>query len=213
MLRSQRVEVVLILALATSAAAASPPPSGPAAAIARRVQERHHNIRDLKARFTQTYDSSLLGRQVVERGTLSLKRPDRMLWEYESPEKKVFVSNGRKSYFYVPADRQVVVHESQGEKGVALDLLSGRSDLLAEFDVSPVEGSPTRIRLVPRAANAEVRQIVLEADATGRIEWLELVDLQGSRSSFRLEGVKENVGLSDQLFEFKIPRGVEVVTG
>jgi outer membrane lipoprotein carrier protein len=196
-----------------STAKGAPAPDPAAAAIARRIQERHHNIRDLKARFTQTYDSSLLGRQVVERGTLSLKRPDRMLWEYQEPEKKLFVSDGHKSYFYVPEDRQVVVHESAGDKGVALDLLSGRSDLLAQFDVSPVEGSPRRIRLVPRSANAEVREVVVEADATGRIEWLELIDLQGSRSSFRFEGIKENVGLSDRLFEFQIPRGVEVVTG
>jgi outer membrane lipoprotein carrier protein len=209
------VQVALFLVLtAVSTPAATPSDAARnALALAQKVQAHHAQVRDMQARFVQTYSSGLLGREVVEQGSMSIKRPHRMLWKYEKPEQKVFVSDGKTSYFYVPADRQVIVRDATGERGVALQILSGRSDLLAEFQALAVEGADDRVRLVPRQESAEVREVVIEADAAGRIRWIEIVDLQGNRSTFRFEDVKENKGLPDRLFEFKIPRGVEVVTG
>ena len=167
----------------------------------------------MKARFVQTYASSMLGREVVERGTLALKPPGRMRWEYEQPEKKLFVSNGKSAYFYVPEDKQVITFDATGDRGVAVQLLSGRSDLLTEFQVFAVPGVPNQLRLVPKDKEAEIREAVIEAEASGRIRRLEILDLQGNRSEYRFENVQENVGLSDSLFEFKVPKGVEVVAG
>ena len=214
MLTSPAVEVALILVLTAVAAAPPAPSAEQALTVARRVQEHHRNVRDMKGHFVQTYASGLLGRELVERGTLAIKRPDRMLWEYKEPEKKTFVSDGRKTYFYVPSDKQVVVRDaSESTSDVALKLLSGRGDLLAEFQVFAVPGAPDRVRLTPRGEATEVREVVIEADTNGRIVGLELVDLQGNRSRFRFDDVHENLGLSDSLFEFKVPHGVEVVTG
>lgn len=205
------MEVALLLALTTLAGSAAAPDVSPAVALTRRIQERHHALTDMKARFVQTYSSAMLGRRVVERGTVALKRPGRMRWEYDQPEKKLFVSDGKKSYFYVPADRQVIVHETSGERGVALQLLAGRSDLLTEFQAMPAPDGA--VRLVPKSSDAEVQEAVVEADASGRIRRLEIIDLQGNRSEFRFDEVKENVGLSDRLFQFEIPKGVEVIGG
>jgi outer membrane lipoprotein-sorting protein len=69
------------------------------------------------------------------------------------------------------------------------------------------------VRLVPRTNDPETREVVVTADAGGRIVSLEITDTQGNRSSFRFEDLQENVGLADKLFEFKIPHGVEVVAG
>ena len=207
------MEVALALALTTLAATAAPADPSPAVALTQKIQERHQTLRDMKARFVQTYSSAMLGRKVVERGTLAIKRPGRMRWEYEQPEKKLFVSDGKKAYFYVPSDRQVMVHETTGDRGVALQLLAGRSDLLSEFDAHPVASNPRQVRLVPKSQEAEVQEAVVEADATGRIQRLQILDPQGNRSEFVFDDVKENLGLSDGLFQFEIPKGVEVVTG
>jgi outer membrane lipoprotein carrier protein len=201
------------LALNAAPAATVSPSAATAVALARKVQAHHGQVKDLKARFVQTYASGLLGRQVVERGTVAIKRPDRMLWKYEKPEPKTFVSDGKTSYFYVPTDRQVIVHSATGDRGVALQLLSGRSDLLEQFQIFAVPDAADRLRLVPRAPDPDTREILLRADETGRIVALDIEDLQGNRSSFRFEDVRENVGLADAMFEFKIPPGVEVVTG
>jgi outer membrane lipoprotein carrier protein len=190
-------------------------PPASAEPLARRIEERHQGFADLTARFTQTYRSGLLGREVLERGVLSLKRPGRMRWEYREPERKLFVLNGKTSYFYVPADRQVIVREETDVRSLTSLLLAGRGDILARFAVTVEAETATgaRLRLVPRDADPEVRQALLDVDASARIRALEFQDAQGNRSQFAFDDIRENVGLSDRMFEFEIPKGVEVITG
>jgi outer membrane lipoprotein carrier protein len=203
-----------ILALALGAAPA-PAANAAAEALARRIEERQRNIQDLQGRFTQTYRSGVLGRDVVERGTVSIKRPGRMRWEYRDPEAKTFVSDGKSFYFYVPADKQVIVRDQADSRGVTAMLLSGRVEILNQFDVG-LEASPgggARLRLSPRKPDGEVDRIYLDVDATDRIRTIEILDPQGNRSRFDFQDLRENVGLPDRLFHFEVPRGVEVVTG
>jgi outer membrane lipoprotein carrier protein len=189
---------------------------GPAQALARRIELRHQRVSDLTARFVQTYRSGLLSQEVVERGVVSLKRPGRMLWEYRDPEKKTFVSDGKTFYFYVPADRQVIVREQAGERGLPALLLSGREDLLRDFDAS-LEAPPApgmqRLRLTPKKADPEVERVFLDVDQGDRIRAVRVRDVQGNESRFEFDGIRENVGLPDKLFRFEVPQGVEVVAG
>lgn len=182
----------------------------------RRVEARHRTLRDLTADFVQTYRSGLLGRQITERGTVSLRPPGRMRWDYRSPEKKTFVSDGRTFYFYVPADRQVITRPQDDQRGLPAQLLAGRTDVLAQFTAHDGEGAPDglrRVKLVPRKADGEVEWAAIDVDADARIRGIVVVDAQGNRSQFRFENVKENVGLRDDLFRFVAPRGVEIVAG
>jgi outer membrane lipoprotein carrier protein len=183
--------------------------------LARRVEARHRTVRDMTARFVQTYRSGLVGRELVESGTLALKRPGRMRWEYRAPERKTFVSDGQAYYFYVPADRQVIVRSQAGDRSVTTLLLTGQADILAEFtvDLEAPAGAGQRLRLTPRRPDAEVDEVVLEIDARDRIQAIKVRDAQGSESRFQFEEIRENVGLQDKLFHFEMPKGVEVVRG
>ncbi len=190
-------------------------PPTPAEALARRVEEKHRTLRDLTATFVQTYRSGMLGRAVVERGSLALKPPGRMRWEYRDPEKKTFVSDGHTFYFYVPADRQVIVRQQADSRGLPALLLSGRGEILALLEVSeePADGGLRRLRLVPRTPDPEIDHVLLDVDDAARIRAIALTDAQGNRSEFAFDRFRENVGLDDSLFRFQVPRGVEVVSG
>jgi len=204
-----------LLAASMGAAAASPDPAS-AEDLVRRLERRNGEVADLTARFTQTYRSGAMGRTLVETGTVSLKRPGRMRWEYESPEKKTFVADGTRFYFYVPADRQVIVSEQDTERSLAARLLSGKGGLLEEFDVSldePVDEGVLRVKLVPRREQPDVERAFLDVEPSGRIRSILLDDVQGNRTRFRFEGLRENTGLADRLFRFEVPAGVEVVRG
>jgi outer membrane lipoprotein carrier protein len=212
--------VELPTALALTGALLAPPAPGAtraeAEALARRVEERHRTVTDLTARFVQTYRSGLIGREIVEKGVVSIKRPGRMLWEYREPEKKTFVADGKTFFFYVPADRQVIVRPQARDKSLPALLLSGQSDVLGEFDVSLDPAAPAglrRLRLVPRKPDPEVEWVTLDVDGADRIRAIAVVDVQGNRSRFEFDGIKENVGLKDRLFDFRPPAGVEVVRG
>ena len=187
-----------------------------AGSLIRRVEERHARTVDLVARFTQSYRSGMLAREVVERGIVSIKRPGRMRWEYKDPEAKLFISDGKTFYFYVPADRQVVVSEQDAERSLAARLLSGRGGLLDEFSASldePLEEGVLRVKLVPRREQRDVERAFVDVEPSGRIRSILLEDVQGNRTRFRFEGVRENTGLRDGLFRFDVPPGVEVIRG
>ena len=196
--------------------APAPAAQTPAEDLARRVEARHRTLVDLTADFVQTYRSGMLGRGIVEKGSLSLKPPGRMRWEYRDPEKKTFVSDGKTFYFYVPADRQVIVRSQSDSRGIPALLMSGRGEILAHFAVTE-EDAPRagirRLRLVPRESDPEIDHVLLDVDDSARIRGISVLDAQGNRSQFAFERVKENVGLGDALFRFEVPRGVEVVSG
>jgi outer membrane lipoprotein carrier protein len=208
--KAAAVAAALFAAAAFSAAAASPED------VARSVEARLRQPSGLRARFVQSYRSGMLGREVQERGILSLKRPGRMRWDYESPEKKTFVSDGSTFYFYVPADRQVIVREQKDATGVAGLLLSGQGGLVEPFVPSVVPDAPAglvRLRLVPRKPDPEIEELQLDVDPAFRVRAIEVLDPSGNRSRFEFDDLKENVGLKDDLFRFQVPRGVEVISG
>jgi outer membrane lipoprotein carrier protein len=181
-----------------------------------RAQGRHRSVSDLTARFVQTYRSGVMGRELKETGNVWLKRPGRMLWKYEEPEKKTFLSDGQRYWFYVPADRQVVVREQAGDKSLPTLLLAQDADLTAQFSETLVGGAPAgrhRLELVPKKPDPEVQRVLLEIDDAGRILVIEILDAQANRSRFTFDAIRENVGVPDKLFRFEAPRGVEVVTG
>jgi len=215
------VELVAALGVTAVLLASTPVPASVATldragALARRIEQRHQRVTDLTARFVQTYRSGMLAQEVVEKGVVKLKRPGRMLWEYNDPEKKTFVSDGKTFYFYVPADRQVIVRDQAGQRGIPALLLSGREDLLEEFDAT-LEAPPApgmqRLRLTPKKADPEVERVFLDVDEGDRIRAVRVRDAQGNESRFEFDGIRENVGLPDRLFRFEVPRGVEVIAG
>ena len=130
-------------------APAQPDASDPAA-LARAVQARYDRVRDFTADFTHTYTGGVLKKQVVERGTIQVKKPGRMRWRYTNPEEKLFVSDGRQIYSYVPADRQVIVSPMPAEDRAttAALFLTGKGDLARDFTAKPASvpaGAPPRL--------------------------------------------------------------------
>ena len=187
-----------------------------AESLLHRIELRNARTSDLVARFSQSYRSGILGREITERGVVSIKRPGRMRWEYKDPERKLFISDGRTFYFYVPADRQVILSEQDQQRSLAARLLSGKDGLGDEFAVSldePLEDGVVRLKLVPRHEQADVERAFVDVELSGRIRSILLDDLQGNRTRFRFDELRENVGLKDSLFRFEIPKGVEVIRG
>ena len=204
--------------LATVAGTAMPA-SPSAEALARRVDARQKGVRDLTARFVQSYRSGILGREVVERGTLSIKKPGRMRWLYSGKERKEFVSDGAKIYSYLPTDKQVIVSPMPAaEQTTPALFLAGRGNIVRDFtatlaELPGAEPGLVGLKLVPKKTDPELDWLIVGVDpATFQIRQLVATDRQGGRSTFSFSNLKENRNLSDKLFAFQIPRGVDVIT-
>ena len=215
----------LLLGVAAIAAAipgsAAHPAQAPAPAdLARLIQQKYGTVRDLSASFEHRYRGGVLRKEAVERGTVQIKKPSRMRWVYESPERKIFVADGTRIYSYIPEDRQVIVAPvpAEDEATTPALFLSGHGNLERDFVASfPAAADLTpgtwSLKLVPHRREAEYDWIVLVVDrGTYRLRRLITADAQGGESAFTFSNVRENVGVPDSAFRFTIPRGVDVVT-
>lgn len=203
------------MAVLTQAGPSTAPPSVPdPQSVLQDFDARSRTIRDFTANFTQTYRSGALGRAIVESGTVKVKRPSRMLFDYSKPDRKLFVADGDNYYFYVPKDKQVMIQNQRGDKRATARILAeGR--LLDHFQCVGEEQDALgrKLILVPRNdKDAEVTRIAVVLDAQLRLRALEIRDAEGSTSRMVFDGFKENVGLTDSQFRFDVPKGVEVIS-
>jgi outer membrane lipoprotein carrier protein len=199
--------------------AATQAPDQQAAALARTIQERYQLVRDFSADFVHAYKGGVLGKQVTERGTVLISKPGRMRWTYTAPEKKVFVSDGRQLYSYIPEDKQVIISRVPGddEAGSASLFLAGKGNVTRDFTPSLVTlpNAPPgtqALKLVPKNHEQDYEWLVLVVDKdTLRLRLLVTADQQGGESTFIFSNLKENVGVPEKAFTFEIPRGVDVI--
>src|SRR5438552_3756907 len=95
-----RLAIVLLVAPCLTAAG----PTVDLKALTSAVDAHYNHLHSLEAEFTELYRGS--GMERTETGTLWLKKPGKMRWDYRSPRAKLFVSNGKDVWFYVPDDQQ-----------------------------------------------------------------------------------------------------------
>jgi outer membrane lipoprotein carrier protein len=207
----------LVLTLAVVGAAAAPPTP---AELAATLQKKYDGVKDFSADFVHAYEGGVLRKQITERGKLQVKKPGKMRWEYTFPEEKLFVSDGVKMYSYIKQDKQVIVSDipAADQATTPTLFLAGKGSLTRDFTPSLVDapaGSPPGsqgLKLVPKARQREYDWLTLVVDPVSlAIRGLVTVDAQGGTSRFSFTNLKENVGMADKAFEFKMPRGVDVV--
>jgi outer membrane lipoprotein carrier protein len=193
--------------------------------IAQAVDEHYNHLHTLQAQFTEVYHGS--GMERTESGTLwlakgGLKKPGKMRWEYRSPRDKLFVSDGRDAWFYVPDDRQARKTEARklDDLRSPLAFLLGKSRLEKELqglslapDVPPLAAGDVVLRGVPQALADRVSEILVEVTPEHQIVRIVIDEVDGSSTEYRFSDQKENVAIPAGKFEFKPPAGTETVEG
>jgi outer membrane lipoprotein carrier protein len=188
--------------------------------LARAVDEHYNHLRSLQADFTEIYRGD--GAERVESGTLWLKKPRKMRWEYRSPKEKLFVSDGKQVWFYLPAERQARKTDLKKLEDVRspLAFLLGKTKLENELrglskvvDQAPADAGNTLVRGVPQSMAERVSEVQLEITPSDQIVRILMTEADGATTEFRFADLKENLSLSDGRFQFTPPPGVETVEG
>ena len=209
---------LVVLGLATVIASAKPAPD--VHATARAVDERYNHLHSLQADFTEIYRGA--GMERTESGTLWLKKPGKMRWEYRSPRDKLFLSDGKDAWFYVPGARQVqrTAVKKLDDLRSPLAFLLGKTRLEKELqglslapDVAPLATGDSVLRGVPKSLADRVSQVLLEITPERWISKILIEEVDGSVTEYRFTNQRENVTVPDQKFQFSVPDGVEVIDG
>src|SRR5580704_4732287 len=210
----------LLLVVIASAAVANDVHS-----IAAAVDEHYNHLRSLQAEFTEVYRGA--GMERTESGTVwlakgGLKKPGKMRWEYRSPREKLFVSDGKDAWFYVPGDRQARKTEARKLDDIRspLAFLLGKSKLEKELrglsmapDITPLAAGDVVLRGVPQAMADRVSEILVEITPEHRIARIMINEVDGSTTEYRFSDQKENAAIPDGKFKFSPPAGTETVQG
>jgi chaperone LolA len=183
------------------------------------LQRKYSRMQGLAADFVQVY-SGADGRVIRETGQLLLKRPAKARWEYASPERKLFVSDGRDVFFYVYGERNATrspIKETTDPQIPFLFLL-GRGNLRRDFSRIEIAAAESAIgagvqvlRLFPRRAPEEFKQLLVEVStASFEVRRMVIFERTGARMDFLLSNIRENYVAPDSQFQFVTPPGVIV---
>ena len=187
--------------------------------LAHKVDEHYNRLQTFQAEFTEIYRG--IGVERTETGTLWLKRPHRMRWEYRTPHEKLFVTDGTDAWFYSPADRQArrASFKKLEDLRSPLAFLLGKAKLeneLQGLSLAPDRAAKSAGNIVLRGVPkhlGQVTDVLLEVTPQGQIAGIRAEEADGATTEYWFTGMRENVPVAEERFRFRPPVGTEVVGG
>jgi outer membrane lipoprotein carrier protein len=186
--------------------------------LAQAVDDHYNHLRSLQADFTEIYQGSGITR--TESGTLWLKKPGKMRWEYRSPEEKLLIGDGSHAWLYLPAEKQVRKSNMRKLEDLRspLAFLLGKTKLEKELaglafapEVPAWQEGNSVIRGVPRGLEDRVHEVLLEITPEHQIARIMIHGVDDSITEYRLSDQREDVALADSRFHFSAPAGSETI--
>ncbi len=203
-----------------------------------KLEARYRSARTLQATFIERYTEN--GRVVrTEAGIAYFRRPGKMRWEYQSPEKNLFLVDGKSAWFYVPADHTVtrVPARQSTDWRTPLALLAGEmkvsrvcARIEPAIDEKPESPDHAVLFCKVRGAGSDARKQrsqdppAQSVDA-GEAVFFEIVEDSGElvrvlvreaggvAVEFHFANWLLDPPVDDSLFHFRTPSGVAIVNG
>jgi outer membrane lipoprotein carrier protein len=182
--------------------------------LAQRVDRHYDSLRSLKAAFTETYAG--LGVERTESGTLYLRKPSSMKWDYSSPRGKVFLLDGKYAWFYTRGDAQAqrIPAKQLDDLRSPLRFLLGHTQLEKELTGLRLAGAANgsfKLTGQPKGQEKHVMRLSLTVTAEGSIIAIEVVEAGGATTRFTFSGEQPNAPIPADMFHFTPPAGVPIV--
>src|SRR4051794_31698743 len=193
--------LLLTLTLATAASAAE-------------IDRAAAALGGTEAQFTQRFTPKGFKNSQIDSGSVVFGTLPMMRWTYSRPEQKIFVFDGSRSWFYLPAEKQVTMTTIDDQRRSELPFLvigdpSARERNFIVHETT--RGSNVVTTLQPRNGSAMIRNVTITiASATHAIERVSYSDRDGNETTFDFSGFTRRAVTPD-FFHFTPPAGVEVV--
>jgi len=178
------------------------------------VESRYNRAQTLQVKFAETYSGMGQGAR-TESGVLYLRKPGRMRWEYTQPAGKLFVSDGKEVYLYLPNEKRVEKMKLKDTEDMRAPLafLLGKLNFEREFQniQTRTEGDGSLVTADPKSQSLPYAKVEFVVSATFQIRKLHIVGQDQSILDFTFDDEKLNPALANSIFHFQPPPGAEVV--
>ena len=208
----------LLCCLASSVSAQSSP-AVTADAFVKQFESSYHDVQSLRADFNQTY--MLDGRTQIESGRVAFARGGLMRWDYQRPEEKLFLADGKQVSLYIPEEHQLTRTpvKSSADFRVPFELLLSRLNLRrvfarVELDDAALEHDPSGhvLHAFPKKEFADVyTDVLIELGPQFDMKRLVVNYPDHGRMDFRFDHIERNPALSQSFFQFIPPAGTEII--
>jgi outer membrane lipoprotein carrier protein len=185
------------------------------AALLKAIEKRYNSAQTLVVDFTETFSQQ--GRpKITESGTLYLRKPGKMRWEYTKPAGKLFLSDGKFVWFYSPSARRAEKAKMKETEDMRAPLafLLGKLDFARDFQqyrTQPAEGGLFWITALPKSDKAPYTDVTFLTGADGAIRRLIVTGQDRSILEFSFSNEHRNPPVSEKMFSFALPAGIEFV--
>ncbi len=178
------------------------------------VENHYNHSQTLRLDFFETYSVPRRPAQ-VDRGTLFLRKPGKMRWDYAAPAGKVFVSDGKNVLLYTPGNNRLEksrLKESEDMRA-PLAFLLGKLNFFKEFRsfTSRPEGASTWISATPNSDQLAYKQVDFLVAPDFHIERVRVTGQDHSILEFTFTNEQANVPVTPSMFTFTPPPGTDIV--
>jgi outer membrane lipoprotein carrier protein len=178
------------------------------------VEARYNKAKTLQVAFHEDYTPQGRPRR-SESGTLMLRKPGRMRWDYDQPKGKLFVADGKSLWLFTPAENRAEKMKLQesDDMRAPLAFLLGKLNFQKEFrnlQAKP-EGAGTRITAEPKTDNLPYSAVEFVVSPDRQIREVKVTGFDHSVLEFRFDKERVDPPLDNKLFQFQVPKGAELV--
>ncbi|MEM6405494.1 MAG: outer membrane lipoprotein chaperone LolA [Pseudomonadota bacterium] len=165
-------------------------------------------LETLEARFEQRVyaigESSASG---IATGIFRLQRPDQFRWDYQTPEVKQVIADGRDIWLVEDDLEQITqYYQRLALKGTPAAILLGMEALEAHFEVaeSGEQNGVLWLELKPKTSESDVKQVTLafRDKVLHHLAWIDQLD---QVTQFRFDNMQRNIPLNKEQFRFEPP--------
>ncbi|MCK4648477.1 outer membrane lipoprotein carrier protein LolA [bacterium] len=187
--------------------------------ILKKMDKRQRGMKDLKASFTQEKILELLEEKLISQGKMKYRKPDKMSWEYFEPDPLLMIIKGKRMWLYYP-DMKVAEKYDLARAGETLGLFVGFGKsveyLKKNYQIKLLKEKRDFycLELIPKKEEElrYISKIILWVNT--KEYWpvkTKIYEPNGDTTLIEFRNIEINTKIPDAEFEFKVPKGVEVV--
>ncbi len=180
--------------------------------LMKKIKNSYLSIKDLRGTFVQTSKIKDIKREMRYEGEVFIKMPKKMFWKYKGEDIHEVYVNKEDIFIYQEkhnqAFRSQFTDSTFGQ--IPIVLLSGLKDVENDFKITE---DASYVRLIPKSPFLKIKHINLYPSVNSKfpVQKFVVIDKYNNEIEIVLNDIEINTGLSDSIFIFNPPPGVNII--